>query len=247
MPRQDFMEGIGKNVIRTLLLGVLATILVIIVGLSILHWVTKDLKTLSVAVNNVGTGFIENPINIQRKDEIGDLAKSFSAMQRRLQTDYLTGLPNRYALEQYLQTAIAGSQELEREPHFAILFIDLNDFKLINDRLGHDFGDQALIEFALRLRTHIRQNDFVARYAGDEFIIVLNDVESTKDIAPIRHNIEKALAEPLKSIESASLTLGAAIGEAHFPDDAQDVTDLLVVADLKMYAHKISTKNQLSE
>jgi diguanylate cyclase (GGDEF)-like protein len=247
MPSEDFMEGIGKNVIRTLLLGVVATIIVILVGLSILQWVTKDLKILSIAVNNVGTGFVEKPIDIQRKDEIGDLAKSFSAMQRRLQTDYLTGLPNRYALEQYLQAAIERYQGPNSATPFAVLFIDLNDFKLINDRFGHDAGDQALIEFALRLRTHIRQNDFVARYAGDEFVIVLDDVQSTKDIGPIRYNIEKALTEPLNSLDTSSLTLGAAVGEAHFPDDAQSATELLIVADIKMYAHKIATKNLLSD
>lgn len=246
MPSEDFMEGIGNNVIRTLFLGILATIIVILVGLCILQWVTKDLKILSIAVNSVGTGFVEKPIDIQRKDEIGDLAKSFSAMQRRLQTDYLTGLPNRYALEQYLQAAIERYQEQDEGTPFAILFIDLNDFKLINDRFGHDAGDQALIEFALRLRTHIRQNDFVARYAGDEFIIALNDVRSAKDIEPIRYNIEKALATPIKSLDSSPLQLGVAIGEAHFPDDAQSVTDLLILADLKMYEHKAATKNQFS-
>lgn len=246
LPSEDFMEGIGNNVIRTLLLGTVATIIVVLVGLGILHWVTKDLKILSVAVNSVGSGFVEKPINIQRKDEIGDLAKSFSAMQRRLQTDYLTGLPNRYALEQYLQAAIERYESQESGTPFALLFIDLNDFKLINDRFGHDSGDQALIEVALRLRTHIRKNDFVARYAGDEFIIALHDVRSGKDLIPIRNTIEKALSEPFTSFDSSSLKLGGAIGEAHFPDDAKSLTDLLVVADRNMYAHKAAIKSRFS-
>lgn len=246
MPSEDFMEGIEKNVLRTLLLGILATIVVILVGLRVLHWVTKDLKILSVAVNRVDSGFIEKPIDIQRKDEIGDLAKSFSAMQRRLQTDYLTGLPNRYALGQYLQSAIEQHQTHEHGIPFALLFIDLNDFKLINDRFGHDAGDQALVEVAQRLRNHIRKNDFVARYAGDEFIIVLNGVPTKKDIAPIRKNIEQALDVPLEAFNSAPLNLAGAIGEAHFPEDADNAADLLIVADSNMYTHKAAMKSRFA-
>ncbi len=246
LPSEDFMEGIQNNVLRTLLLGIIATIIVVLVGLRILHWVTTDLKILSVAVNSVDSGLVEKPINIQRKDEIGDLAKSFSAMQRRLQTDYLTGLPNRYALEQYLQATIERYQVQENGTHFALLFIDLNDFKLINDQFGHDVGDQALIEVSQRLRNNIRKNDFVARYAGDEFIIALNDVQSKKDIAAIRNNIEQALAAPMETFDSSSLTLGGAIGEAHFPDDADNVTELLIIADRNMYTHKAAMKSRFA-
>ncbi len=246
LPSEDFMEGIEKNVLRTLLLSIAATILVILVGLRILQWVTTDLKVLSVAVNRVDSGFVEKPIDIQRKDEIGDLAKSFSAMQRRLHTDYLTGLPNRYALEQYLQAAVEQHQEQDKGTPFALLFIDLNDFKLINDRFGHDAGDQALVEISLRLRNNIRKNDFVARYAGDEFIIALNDVQSKKDIAPIRKNIEQALAAPLETFDASPLTLGGAIGEAHYPDDANNATDLLIIADRNMYTHKAAIKSRFA-
>lgn len=242
LPSEDFLGGISDNVLRTLLLGIAATICVILVGFGILHWVTKDLKVLSIAVNNVGSGYVEKPIDIQRKDEIGDLARSFSAMQRRLQTDYLTGLPNRYALQQYLQASIENYREQEQATPFALLFIDLNDFKLINDRFGHDVGDQALIEFALRMRMNIRQNDFVARLAGDEFIIVINDVRSTKDLEPIKTNIRSALSEPLKSFNSSALQLGGAIGVAHFPDDADNVSDLLIIADHRMYQEKAAEK-----
>lgn len=245
MPSEDFMQGISKNVIRTISIGILATILVILLGLWIVHWVTADLKILSRAVNRVDSGVVEEPVKIQRKDEIGELAKSFSAMQRRLQTDYLTELPNRYAFEQYLQASIERFQKEERGTPFAILFIDLNNFKLINDRFGHDAGDQALIEFALRLRTHVRQDDFVARYAGDEFVAVLNNIESANDLKPIRKNIEKALAAPLKSVDSSALKLGGAIGEAHFPEDADNAPNLIIVADNNMYAHKAKIKTEL--
>lgn len=109
---------------------------------------------------------------------------------------------------------------------------------------GHDAGDQALIEFALRLRTNIRQNDMVARYAGDEFVIMLKTIHSKKDLALIRQNIEDALAAPLKSFDAQELKLSGAIGEAYFPEDASNAKDLLIIADRKMYAHKYSVKKQ---
>ncbi len=242
MPSKDFMGGISNNIIRTVLLGIIATIIVVFIGLWILNWVTTDIKILSVAVSRVGSGYVEEPIDIRRKDEIGDLAKSFQAMQYRLQTDHLTKLPNRYAFEQYLKATIQQCQNEDKGKPFAILFIDINDFKLINDRFGHDAGDQALIEFALRLRTHVRQNDFVARYAGDEFVILLKGVLSSQDLAPIRQNIETALSVPLKAFDSSLLKIGGAIGEAHFPDDADNAAELLIVADRNMYAHKATLK-----
>jgi diguanylate cyclase (GGDEF)-like protein len=246
MPSQDFMGGIKDNVVGTIFIGVTATILVVLIGLSILHWVTKDIKILSVAVNKVGSGYREEAVSIQRKDEIGDLAKSFSAMQRRLQTDYLTSLPNRYAFEQYLKMAIEERQHGINTKPFAVLFVDLNDFKKINDLLGHDVGDQALIEFALRLKTNIRQNDFVARFAGDEFVIMVNDIQSKDDLEPIRTNIERALSAPLKLCDANPFEMGGAIGVALFPDDAETVEQLLIVADKKMYAHKALMKKKIS-
>lgn len=242
LPDRDFMGGISSNVLRTILLGVIATIIVVFIGLSILNWVTRDLKRLSIAANQVGSGGMEEPLCIRRNDEIGTLAKSFQAMQSRLQTDHLTGLPNRYAFEQSLNAAIQKHAH-EANP-FAIMFIDINNFKKINDRFGHDIGDQALIELALRLRTHVRQHDMVARYAGDEFVVLLGGVQSDDDLAPIRSNIEQALAAPLKATSPTSSSLGGAIGVAHFPNDADNAKDLLILADDKMYRHKATCKQE---
>ncbi len=240
LPDRDFTGGISDNVKRTVVLGVIATISVVLIGLWILHWVTADLKQLSRAVNQVGSGSMEKPVNIRRNDEIGTLAKSFQAMQSRLQTDHLTSLPNRYAFEQNLNAAILKYSKIGQP--FAIMFIDINDFKLINDQFGHDVGDQALIELALRLRTHVRQNDLVTRYAGDEFVVILEDVHSNEDLAPIRKNIEKALSAPLQATGPTTTCLGGAIGVAHFPDDADSAKELLIVADRNMYSHKAALK-----
>ena len=245
LPDRDFMGGISQNVMRTLFLGVLATIVVVFIGLSILGWVTADLKQLSVAANKVGSGEQDMPLDIRRNDEIGTLAKSFQAMQYRLQTDHLTGLPNRYAFEQAINAAIELSAE--NKAPFAVMFIDINDFKLVNDRFGHDVGDQALIEIALRLRTHIRQNDLVARYAGDEFVVLLQDIRADEDLVPIRQNIEQALSAPLQATGSNVTCLGGAIGVSRFPEDADNAKQLLIVADDKMYEHKATLKMDRGE
>jgi len=244
LPDRDFMGGISQNVMLTVILGILATIVVVLIGLRILHWVTTDLNTLSVAVNKVGSGSIEEPITIRRNDEIGMLAKSFQAMQYRLQTDHLTGLPNRYAFEQVLNAAIKKSTDSADGLAFAIFFVDINDFKLVNDCYGHDAGDQALIELALRLRTHIRQEDFVARYAGDEFVVLLQKIHSRSDLVPIRKTLEVALAQPLISLEKTISIVSGAIGEAFFPEDGDNVKDLLMCADQNMYIHKDEIKKQ---
>ncbi|MHA2937947.1 diguanylate cyclase domain-containing protein [Vibrio sp. RC27] len=244
MPSSDFMGGIKNNVVQTILIGVLATSLVVLIGLMILQWVTKDLKILSNAVNSVSSGHIEEPINIQRNDEIGDLAKSFSAMQRRLHSDYLTGLPNRYAFEQHLKAKIKKYDlEIEKSP-FAILFIDLNDFKKINDVYGHDVGDQVLIEFAVRMYTTIREHDLAARFAGDEFVIVVNDIKRNEELDIIISNLKQTLSEPLNSFDNPIASLGGSIGVAHYPDDGNTVEQLLVVADRNMYVDKAEIKEE---
>ncbi|WP_092349163.1 sensor domain-containing diguanylate cyclase [Desulfuromusa kysingii] len=244
LPDRDFMGGISQNLMLTVMLAVLATIIVVLIGLRILAWVTTDLNTLSVAVDKVGSGFVEEPITIRRNDEIGMLAKSFQAMQYRLQTDHLTGLPNRYAFEQMLNAAIEKAKANPESGKFAVFFVDINDFKLVNDCYGHDAGDQALIELALRLRTHVRQEDFVARYAGDEFVVLLAGVESRSDLIPVRKNLEVALAQPLISLEKTISIVSGAIGEAYFPEDGETSKDLLVCADKRMYCHKDEIKRQ---
>ncbi len=240
LPESDFMGGISSNILRTVILGVLATFIVVFIGLRIFSWVTFDLKQLSLAVNQVGSGFQDRPLNIDRNDEIGTLAKCFQAMQHRLHTDHLTGLPNRHAFEQRLNTLIRRYPQNNKP--FAIMFIDINDFKSVNDKFGHDVGDKVLMEFAYRLCKHVRGDDLVARYAGDEFVVIMESVNSNEALTIIRKNIEEALSAPLQVAKETTAKLGGAIGIAYFPDDADNAKDLLIVADNNMYSHKTSFK-----
>jgi diguanylate cyclase (GGDEF)-like protein len=246
IPDQDFMGGISHNVRRTIFLAALATLFVVLIGLSILNWVTRDLKKLSFAANQVGSGSLEHPINIRRSDEIGELAQSFQAMQQRLQTDHLTRLPNRYAYEQALGEAICRIESSPIEK-FAVMFIDVNDFKKINDKHGHEIGDNVLIELALRLRTQVRKEDMVARFAGDEFVVLFYDIDSRDDLKVIYNKIATALSEPMH-MGSGSINLyGAAIGVAYCPEDGTTAKELLIKADHEMYAHKDQLKQMKND
>jgi diguanylate cyclase (GGDEF)-like protein len=125
---------------------------------------------------------------------------------------------------------------------FAVLFVDINNFKAINDQLGHEAGDHALIEIAKRLRSAIRETDLAARYAGDEFVLLLDDVPTMAVAEDIRQHIESALREPLKSIKVDQLpddiVPSGAVGVAMYPEGGNSPRALLETADQDMYARK---------
>jgi diguanylate cyclase (GGDEF)-like protein len=182
----------------------------IVIGLVVLSVVARDLRELASAARSVGNGDLSATFDVARGGEIGDLAKSFRAMQTRLLSDRLTGLANREAFLRRVEERLAQQQALA-EPHpFAVLFIDLNDFKHINDNFGHDIGDKVLQEMAQRMLTGLRSRDMVARYAGDEFVVMLDAVRNRHDAESARSNLEQLLYAPLAAIDSVAR--GAAAG-----------------------------------
>jgi diguanylate cyclase (GGDEF)-like protein/PAS domain S-box-containing protein len=157
-------------------------------------------------------------------------------MRREADSDPLTGLANRRALERTLRTAVDRARRSERE--LALLLIDLDGFKEVNDRYGHLAGDHALRTVAERLRRCVRERDLVARTGGDEFVVVLPDVHPGAPVAEeCRARVDDALTAPLR-FEGGSTTIGAAIGIATFPRDGSDGLALLAHADREMYAAK---------
>ena len=154
--------------------------------------------------------------------------------------DALTGLPNRVLLQDRLEQAIARSRWRERK--VAVLFIDLDRFKVINDTLGHDAGDELLKAMAQRLNECIREGDTVARLGGDEFAVVLNDIAAKKDVPPIADKILAALSEPLL-INEQELFVTVSIGVSLFPRDGETSHDLLKKADVAMYRAKAQGKD----
>jgi len=154
--------------------------------------------------------------------------------------DSLTELPNRILFMDRLSQALAHARRYSKR--VAVLFIDLDRFKNINDTLGHDIGDQMLAQLAERLGVSIRQGDTVARLGGDEFAVLLNDIENEQVVSQLAQMILLALEQPLE-VEGRELFITASIGISLFPNDGEEPGTLLKNADIAMYKAKDMGKN----
>ncbi len=154
---------------------------------------------------------------------------------RSAETDPLTGLPNRTLMLDRLTLAIAGAKR--RATRLALLFLDLDNFKQINDTLGHPAGDETLKEVARRLVHAVREVDTVSRHGGDEFLILLSEVSHAADAGLIAGKLIAALGEPLQ-LGGQALELTASIGISLYPDDADSIDALIANADAAMYRAK---------
>ena len=169
--------------------------------------------------------------------------------ERRLQMlhlaehDALTDLPNRLLLSDRLARAIALGRRYGRR--LAVLFLDCDRFKNINDTLGHAVGDQVLRSVAKRLTTCVRESDTVSRHGGDEFLIVLSEVDELDDAGAIAEKIVRSVSEP-HLVSGHELTLTASVGIAVFPEDGQDAQSLIMRADTAMYHAKGLGRNRVA-
>ena len=149
--------------------------------------------------------------------------------------DTLTDLPNRLLLNDRLTRAIALA-ERHHKP-LAVLFLDVDGFKAVNDSLGHAAGDAILRSIAARLGAAIRKSDTVSRYSGDEFVIVLPEIEQGDDAAVVARKLVRAASGPHR-IEARNITVTASVGIALYPDDGRDAETLIKNADAAMYDAK---------
>ncbi len=151
--------------------------------------------------------------------------------------DHLTDLPNRYLLEDRLEQEIAKGQR--HGTRFALLFIDLDGFKHINDTLGHTVGDRVLQQIARRLQGCVRKTDTLARLGGDEFVLLITGVHAARDVERVAETAVRIIREPLEEAAAAeAIQLTASIGISHFPQDGTDAGTLLRDADQAMYQVK---------
>jgi diguanylate cyclase (GGDEF)-like protein len=154
--------------------------------------------------------------------------------------DSLTNLPNRETFNELLRYAIEAARRHQRR--FAVLFIDLDRFKVINDSLGHDAGDFLLVEIANRLRKALRSSDVVARQGGDEFVVILEEAAERPDVERIASNLLSVLSQQLQ-LSGHECHTTASIGIAMYPSDGSDVQTLTKNADMAMYLAKEDGKN----
>jgi len=180
----------------------------------------------------------------------GGLVATFDDVteQRRAETrasflathDDLTALPNRVVFSQSVSEAIKIGRRYDQQ--FAVMFVDLDRFKIINDTLGHSAGDALLIEIAKRLTQSVRESDLVSRIGGDEFVILLRKISNVEQVTRVARKILTAVVKPL-TIHGQECRVTASIGISLFPSDAQDEESLTKNADAAMYAVKEQGRN----
>lgn len=165
--------------------------------------------------------------------------------QHKLETlvnhDALTGLPNRFLLADRLELAIADTKRSSKT--FAICYLDLDGFKLVNDTFGHTVGDQLLCEIAQRFKSVLRSNDTVARIGGDEFVIVLRDIKSLEDCTVMLDRLLVKVSQPVL-VDNQTVQVTTSIGVAIFPHHGNDAESLLKFADQAMYVAKDAGKSR---
>lgn len=154
--------------------------------------------------------------------------------------DSLTGLPNRALFYDRLSQSVATARRHQKK--LALLFLDLDGFKQINDKFGHNTGDALLVEVAERLQQYIRGEDTVARAGGDEFLFILNHISNAGNAAIVANKIISSLAEPIV-INKNTCQIGGSIGISIFPDDSDEIETLVKQSDDAMYRAKARGKN----
>jgi predicted signal transduction protein with EAL and GGDEF domain len=263
------LEGMRDDIAavrnQSLLLGLWFLLGSLLVSVPLVRRITHPLATLTSSAEAVSRGQLEQRIEIRTNDEIGTLATAFDRMLAQIRDntqqirhlafyDSVTRLPNRVYFKELLGRSIAHTRRHGRPG--AVLFLDLDRFKLINDTFGHDAGDRLLQGLAERLSLCLRDDDVVgrlgddslastvARLGGDEFTILLTEIRSGHDAARIGERILRVLQEPF-DLGEQSVVVGTSIGIAVFPDDGSDPDSLLKNADAAMYHAKEQGRNNL--
>ncbi|MGA3373808.1 MAG: EAL domain-containing protein [Terracidiphilus sp.] len=190
-----------------------------------------------------GTVYETTAIDVtQLRENQAELQRARDAAVHESLNDPLTGLPNRRCL----MNELAGLVEKARRESgsFALLYIDLDGFKLVNDSLGHAVGDALLVQVAASLRSWVRGGDFLARLGGDEFLVILDRLQAREDAALVAKHLLDAIAIPFH-VKGHDLAIGASIGISVFPSDATGAEELMQQADSAMYAAKREGKNRV--
>jgi len=198
-------------------------------------WVTPDGMTVWMeihahCVESEGENLI---VSVAR--DVTDQVRATKLLERLAFNDALTGLANRAAFDEALTIAIASARR--HGDRLGVAYIDVDEFKDINDSLGHDAGDQVLVTLAERLRRCVRPDDTVARLGGDEFVIVLQHMAEGEEPATIGERLAAVINEPL-DVKGTRASISASVGLALFDPRVDDARSIVVKADLAMYAAK---------
>jgi diguanylate cyclase (GGDEF)-like protein len=210
----------------------ISTLTMIFLISGIIVFISKGLKVSKNEINSI-------EVNLKLQTEIAEHVITREKLYEMALCDQLTNIANRYSLEERAAASIIKASD--NGQHIAFLFIDLNDFKQINDQFGHDIGDKVLIQATESIRKNIRASDFVARLGGDEFVVILENYNLDKIKLNMIESIQTSLNENIE-IDGSTIKLRASIGTSVYPHDGDNLQVLLRNADKKMYAQKSSFK-----
>jgi len=223
--------------------------------------VTRPLQQMTGAVRRFSSEQSMGELPVRRDDEIGDLARGIDEMRERIGSmlaeldasrnrlahmarhDPLTGLPNRTVFIDRLEHAIVSARRSGKA--LAVLFIDVDRFKHVNDTHGHGIGDQVLVQSATFLRSSVREADTVSRWGGDEFVILLEGMDEEHEARRVAQTLLDRFSRPMRVGELA-LELGVSIGISMYPRDAFEADELIQRADEAMYLSKHRAGNRYS-
>ena len=256
------LDEIGERhrVWITLLLASLV-LLGVLVSWAVQRALVRPIRQLAGAAREIESGnFAAQVPDSRRRDEVGDLLRAFGRMcesigrhdrdiRRMAYTDPLTGLANRLAFRESLDRRVLELQGAGRQ--MALLFADIDDFKRVNDSLGHDAGDEVLVQFATRIREAVARyggsEAMLARFGGDEFVILLqpgerDGIDMRALASSVAENLVAELSRPIR-VQDRQVFLGTSIGITLFPEDARDAPMLMKNGDIAMYQAKVAGKN----
>jgi diguanylate cyclase (GGDEF)-like protein len=255
---------VSQRINNLLFLLALLLLVAAVAAVMIAKNLVRPIKRLVSYTSRIEEGEYQAEADTGRSDEIGDLMRAFDRMSESVRRntleirhiayhDSLSGLPNRLMFREFLEHRLSGDLDVEKS--IALLFLDLDDFKRVNDTLGHDHGDQLLVAFAERLRVcvmdpSIETDDsthgasrLVARLGGDEFTVMLIGENSRESARQLARLILDAVTRPFR-IQEREFFVSTSIGITIYPDDAQSADLLVKNADIAMYGAKLAGKNR---
>jgi diguanylate cyclase (GGDEF)-like protein len=232
-------------VIQVLVVSGIVVFLIVAIYLVFRFNVLYPIRRLIAASREVGRGEFQ-AVEVKSADELGVLTHAFNAMaeevkeeqaklHRQANYDALTGLPNRMMALDRINVELNRARRSHKR--LAVMFIDLDDFKTVNDSLGHAVGDQLLIATANRLKGSLREGDTVARLGGDEFLVLVPDMEGEMEVERIAERLLQAVSEP-QELPGGRVATRCSIGIALYPDNGETVQALMANADNAMYQAK---------
>lgn len=252
-------DSLGAEILQ-IVLGL--CVICVLLAIALARAVTRPINSMSMAVQEFSSDKKMRDLPVSRNDEIGTLARSFQRLagqirsqmheleQSRMelrhlaQHDPLTGLPNRALFDDRATLALAS---VRRDgSRLAMIFIDLDGFKPVNDRFGHAAGDAVLKEIASRIRSSIRESDTAARIGGDEFVVLLRNIQTSADALAVSEKIREALSRPC-TLENQRVSVSASIGISIYPEHGTDMIELCRNADHAMYIAKARGGNAIAQ